>query len=79
MEAMLGRPLVRKETVHHKNGKRNDNRPENLELWTKAQPAGQRVADKVAFALEMLSLYAPDQLVKPKRRLKRRVTSSICG
>lgn len=32
MERLLARPLRSDETVHHKNGVRNDNRPENLEL-----------------------------------------------
>ena len=57
MEQMLGRPLLPHETVHHKNGDRVDNRPENLELWSKSQPSGQRVKDKVAWAREIIALY----------------------
>lgn len=36
--------------------------PENLELWSVSQPSGQRVADKVAWAKEILALYEPDAL-----------------
>ena len=58
MEDALGRRLLPGETVHHVNGLRDDNRLENLELWTRPQPAGIRAEDAVAWAREILARYA---------------------
>lgn len=52
MSEIIGRPLQPSENVHHKNGVRNDNRPENLELWCTYQPAGQRVSDLIDYLVE---------------------------
>jgi hypothetical protein len=66
MSAKLGRPLERFEEVHHRNGVRHDNRPENLELWARGmQPPGSRVSDLIDAAVRVLETYRPDLLAKP--------------
>jgi predicted nucleic acid-binding Zn ribbon protein len=52
MERLIGRELFPFENVHHKNGRRSDNDPSNLEIWTKPQPCGQRPEDLVAWVLD---------------------------
>jgi hypothetical protein len=45
MERSLGRKLIKGESVHHLNGVRDDNRPENLELWVRPPRPGVRATD----------------------------------
>lgn len=57
MEKILNRSLLNIENVHHINGIKSDNRPKNLELWVTKQPRGQRVADLLEWAEEIVNLY----------------------
>jgi hypothetical protein len=65
MEEILGRYLLPAESVHHRNGLRDDNRPENLELWTRPQPSGIRASDALAWAEEIVQRYGSDVMAPP--------------
>jgi|SRR6266566_1917506 len=69
MERLIGRSLRPEESVHHRNGIRHDNRPENLELWSSGHRGGQRVGDRLFWALDFLALYYPETLSRRGRRV----------
>ena len=68
MERILGRYLLPTESVHHRNGVRDDNRPENLELWTRPQPTGIRSAmrsrGRKKYLLDMQGRRTPPTMLK---------------
>lgn len=59
MEKHLGRALVKGETVHHKDGVRNNNNFANLQLMVSHHPPGQRPEDLLVWAKEVLRRYEP--------------------
>lgn len=65
MSEAIGRPLTPSENVHHRNGVRDDNRIQNLELWNKCQPAGKRARDLIEYANEIHALYGTDPALYP--------------
>jgi len=57
MSVKMNRPLTKDEVVHHIDGNKQNNNIENLELWNKSHPSGQRVEDKLQWAKEFVAKY----------------------
>src|SRR5262245_60887945 len=69
MAQILGRPLLRAEVVHHKNKDKQDNRPENLELY---QSNGEHLADELRGHSQRLTPEGRERLRECGRRLQAR-------
>ncbi len=61
MAETLGHALPPGSTVHHKNTRRDDNRPSNLELRASAHGQGGDVLDLLDWAREFIEIYGPDE------------------
>ena len=58
--------LTKNQNIHHKNGIKNDNRIENLELWDSSQPYGQRIEDKIDYYHNFIMQYKDHPLYSHK-------------
>lgn len=67
MQCHVGRPLLRKETVHHKDGNRENNDLENLELRSGAHGQGINIIDGIESSLWWIGRYA--KISKTARKL----------
>jgi hypothetical protein len=67
---ILGRPLFRSEELHHRNRRRDDNRPEHLELWVRkpAAGSGESPSDDVQAAAPDDPLLREPQTIPPLDR-----------
>jgi endogenous inhibitor of DNA gyrase (YacG/DUF329 family) len=54
MSNFLGRPLLRCEEVHHRDGQKENDNIENLEIWDHSHPSGQRLEEKILWAISFL-------------------------
>lgn len=62
MAVKLNRPLTKDEIVHHSDGNKTNNAIENLELWNKSHPSGQRVRDKLEWARQFVKQYGKETI-----------------
>lgn len=70
MEQHLGRPLHAEETVHHKDGNRQNNALANLQLFAHNHGPGQEVEDIVEWCVKMLERYPEFTSAQQRARLR---------
>lgn len=69
MADALGRELWPFENVHHRNGRKADNRLSNLEVWVTPQPSGQRPEDLAEWVAQTYPSLVRQALVGEKPHL----------
>ena len=77
MEQMIGRPVETKEHVHHRNGVKTDNRPENLELLRASAHAKMHHPMRYSLTKECIvcgAIFMPH----PTKRKRAKVCSRKC-
>lgn len=82
MENELGRPLQEGEIVHHRNGDKSDNHPENLELTTQSAHASLHAEERPKRGETLVELVCPfcdETFTRPTRNVSKGEERSFCS